>query len=156
MLPETVVGQIMAQLSRDTAERLRKSCVFRGALASRWEIPNLSPASLSWLLGSSPFHPSILQTDPSNIFLPFPRHGLAEAAPSYEWPPSREGRCCRGAAGDELSWSQESCCVKMADVTRFPKDLWKFYWYSRIEDEMKSNLSQRMGSSITLEATWIS
>ena len=47
MLPETVVGQIMAQLSRDTAERLRKSCVFRGALASRWEIPNLSPASLS-------------------------------------------------------------------------------------------------------------
>lgn len=30
MLPETVVGQIMAQLSRDTAERLRKSCVFRG------------------------------------------------------------------------------------------------------------------------------
>lgn len=60
MLPETVVGQIMAQLSRDTAERLRKSCVFRGALASRWEIPNLSPASLSWLLGSSSssFHSS--------------------------------------------------------------------------------------------------
>lgn len=30
MLPESVVGQIMAQLSRDTAERLRKSCVFKG------------------------------------------------------------------------------------------------------------------------------
>ena len=30
LLPEKVVGQIMAQLSADTAERLRKSCVFRG------------------------------------------------------------------------------------------------------------------------------
>lgn len=30
ILPAKVVGQIMAQLSADTAERLRRSCVFRG------------------------------------------------------------------------------------------------------------------------------
>lgn len=36
MLPESVVGQIMAQLSRDTAERLRKSCVFKGMVDLGW------------------------------------------------------------------------------------------------------------------------